>query len=105
MTTRRIGERPSAYEIALEALTIARALAERLESVEVKLGGNEDGPAPEPLPPNFVPIAEAADAAGFAGESGVRAAIKRAQRTGDRPWWRRAGSRIYVDVDRCPRCR
>jgi hypothetical protein len=85
MTTRPIGERPSAYEIAREALTIAQALAERLEAVESKLGGSEDGQAPEPLPPSFLPIGEAAVAAGFASESGLRAAIKRAQRAGDPP--------------------
>lgn len=111
MTIRPVGERPSAIEIAQQALAESvaqrRVIAElvaRLEALE-RVGADEDGPAPQQLPSNWRPIKRAALAAGYAGESGIRAAIERAKRNGAKPWWCHRGSRIWVDLDRCPRRR
>jgi hypothetical protein len=106
-TTRPVGSRPSAFELAERALAetavlrgVVVELLKRLEALE----GGEDGAAPKPLGSNWQPIKKAAVAAGYASESGLRAAMKRAQRNGEPPWWRLRGTRIYVDTDRCPRC-
>jgi hypothetical protein len=108
--TRTVGSRPSAFELAERALAetavlrgVVIELGKRIETLEGARVG-EDGATPKPLGPNWAPIKKAAITAGYAGESGLRAAIKRAQRNGEPAWWCLRGPRTYIDTDRCPRC-
>jgi hypothetical protein len=100
MTTRSAGERPSAYEIAQQALTIAQALAERLEAVEARLGGSEDGAPPAPLGPTWKPLKVAAAISGYSPSM-----LRKASKGGRAPWWEYRGPRVWVDTATCPRRR
>jgi hypothetical protein len=100
--TRRFGSTPTSAEIAAEALALARALVARVEALEKHRDGDEDGAAPRLLPPNWLPIGEAAKLLGFASESGLR---KRMSTCEGARWWCRRGSRIFIDCERAPRRR
>jgi hypothetical protein len=104
-TARQFGAAPTTRELVDRLMAVVAEQGERLEALERKIDGadGEDGPAPMPLPPSWMPIKQAAAAAGYAGESGIRKAMKRAKRNREPAWWCYRGSRTWVDLDRCPR--
>jgi hypothetical protein len=74
----------------------------RIAALEARADADDslDGPAPQPLPPNWVPIKAAAPLVGFS-ESGLRKA--KDHHTDGPRWWRYFGGRLFIDLDRCPR--
>jgi hypothetical protein len=100
-TAREFGSVPTSAERLDRALALIAAHEERISDLERKLESavTDDGAAPRPLGPTWKPIGEAAQAAGYSSEAGLR----RRMVTGARWWCRRAG-RIWVDTAACP-CR
>jgi hypothetical protein len=95
-------ERVSVLErLAVEQAEVIAALTERIAVLEDQLvaAGDEDGPTPQPLPPNWKPIKAAAALVGRS-ESALLKAIKR-HRDGVR-WWRYDRGRVFANIDRLP---
>jgi hypothetical protein len=100
-TAPRLGERPTTAErVDLLEHQLAEALA-RIEALESARDADDqvDGPVPQTLPPNWVPIKKAAARVGRS-ESALLKAIKR-HPDGVR-WWRYDRGRLFADIDRLP---
>lgn len=99
MTTRRLGTTPTMREDLDRALGLIAALTERIATLEARGDADDavDGPGPQPLPPNWAPLKQAAAISGFS-ESGLRKL--RAPH-----WWKYVAGRVWVDTAVCPRRR
>jgi hypothetical protein len=98
--TARLGTVPALREDLDRALTLIAALTERIEVLESARDVDDqvDGPAPQPLPPNWKPIKAAAAVVGYS-----ESALRKASKGGRAVWWQTRGCRIWIDTDRCPR--
>jgi hypothetical protein len=103
---RRFGEGPTARDIAEKAMAQAAELRVLLAEILARIvaledqlvaAGDEDGPAPQPLPlpPNWKPLKQAVALSGFSS-SGLRKL--RAPH-----WWKYVAGRVWIDTAACPR--
>lgn len=98
--TARLGTTPTMREDLDRALALIAALTERIAAIEAKGDADDhlDGPAPQPLPPNWKPIKVASALVGYS-----ESALRKASKGGRAVWWQARGCRIWIDTDRCPR--
>jgi hypothetical protein len=107
MTTARLGAAPTMREDLDRALALLAGQAEviaaqgaRISALEDQLvaAGDEDGPSPQPLPPQWKPIKAASALVGYSPTM-----LRKLNDGGRASWWAYRGSRIWIDTARCPR--
>ena len=93
----RLGTVPTSREIADEALALVRELAARVAVLEARADADDavDGDAPAPLPPNWVPLKQAALISGYSAS-----ALRKLRSP---TWWKYVASRVWIDIAACPR--
>jgi hypothetical protein len=93
----RLGATPTLREDLDRALGLIAALTERIVALEAGRDADDqvDGPAPAPLPPNWVPLKRAVEISGYSASALRKLKSPR--------WWKYDAGRVRVDVDACPR--
>jgi hypothetical protein len=97
MTERRLGASPTLREDLDRALALIAALTERVAVLEARGEADDqlDGPAPQPLPPSWKPLKQAAAISGYSSS-----ALRKLRSPS---WWRYDAGRVFIDTATCPR--
>jgi hypothetical protein len=104
-TARQFGSAPTTRELVDRLITVVAdmharidVLQQRVEMLEAKHLGDEDGRPPPPLPPSWAPLQRAAKAVGYSPSM-----LRKLSDHCRAQWWQYRGSRVWVDTARCPR--